>query len=49
VFKDSLYGIAVAIKHDYNRGVAFIKVLLRDRNGNWTDITELIYSKMRGE
>jgi len=31
------------------KGVAFIKTLLRDRDGNWTDITDLVYSKMRGE
>jgi len=46
-FKDCLYGIAVAIKHDYDRSIAFIKVLLRDRNGIWTDITDLVYSRMR--
>ena len=31
------------------KGVAFIKVLLRDRDGNLTDITDLVYSKIRGK
>ena len=45
-YRDCLYGIAIAMKHDYIKGIALIKALIRDKNGTWTDITELIYSKM---
>jgi len=44
--RNCLYGIAF-VKHDYTKGIALIKVLIRDRNRTWTDIIELIYSKMR--